>query len=29
MDLSALVYILIACILIGRFLVGSCGGTCR
>lgn len=28
MDLSALVYIVIACILIGKFLVGGCGGTC-
>ncbi|GEM_PF-5374109 len=28
MDLSALVYLVIACILVGKFLVGGCGGTC-
>jgi hypothetical protein len=28
MDLSFLVYLVVACILIGKFVVGSCGGTC-
>jgi len=28
-DLSALVYILIAVILLAKFYVGSCGGTCN
>ena len=28
-DLSALVYILIAVILLTKFYVGSCGGTCN